>query len=776
MANINKSRFVVTVAWLLIMISSIAYIKYNLSVVSDVKQFMPTDSTDRRLQVLLHETQKGIASNLILTQIGGASPEYLSKLSKNLKTSLKKNNELFEFVSNGDQDWNINSFNALFDYRYLLKEPDNFSVAGLRKAFEELLTAFRSGASGEAVKYLLRDPQKTFVRYLLAQSGQAQPEKFNNVWFVEDKSKALLMIQLKSAGFDLDLQQAGIDAIKESVNALDDTGVIELVLSGPGVIAVATRESIRSTTQEVSWILTCVVILLFWLGYRSIRLAFIAGIPLITSIIVATAITQMIFGELHGIVLAFGITMLGVCLDYPLHLFSHLNNHESSSVTLKRIWPTLRLGVLTSVLAYVALMGTGFSGLTQLSVFSAAGLIVALAVTRWLIPVWVSGEWVNKRSIIILQPLSTKIKIAVSVIVVVIPLFFLMIQENIWSTEISQISPVSSTARETDRELRRELHALDVTHMFLIEAATSDRVLADTEALVELIIPAIDKGFISGVQSAIDISPNKDRQEYYQSLLPDETKLKKNVAKAMNGLGFKANAFDDFINEVTSSKLRPSIGYKTILASPLGLKLRTMLFQQDNRWYSIVRVSGVNDEKSFYSWLKSSPSVEQHYVSMRAATNILMNSYLQSAWLRLLAALSLIVFVVLWQVRKRKEAIWLLVPIMAGVVVSLAVQVFLGSLINIFHVLSLLLVIGMGLDYSLFFNRDWQRKEQLIDRTHAIVISAITTIIAFATLGFSDIPVLKVMGQTVSIGILTCFVVAHRIAIPKSSSEVQQSC
>jgi len=196
--------------------------------------------------------------------------------------------------------------------------------------------------------------------------------------------------------------------------------------------------------------------------------------------------------------------------------------------------------------------------------------------------------------------------------------------------------------------------------------------------------------------------------------------------------------------------------------------LKSMLFQQSDQWYSLIRVTGVKNEKAFTSWIKESPNnIEPYYMSLHGATNVLMNSYLQIAWTRLLGVLGIVALVVAWLTFKRKESVWLLVPVIAGVVVSLAFQSVLGNLINIFHVLSLLLVIGMGFDYGLFFNQDWANPDQLQDRTHAILISAITTIVSFGTLGLSDIPILAAMGQTVSVGILTCFILAQRVAVPQ---------
>ena len=562
MIIIKKNRVTVSILWLFFIIASLSYIRSNINIVSDIQQFMPMDSNNKRLQVLLHETTKGTASNLILVQLAGESPEYITNLSKQLKHSLLLDHNLFESISNGNNIDNTSNFEPLMEYRYLLSKDNDFSVNNLREDFKRIITVLRNGLSGEMVNYLFLDPTRSLARYLVAQSKQIKTNKVSGVWFLSEQSKALLTVQLKSTGFNLDVQQASINAIKKKFEELDTENRAEIILSGSSIIAVAIRDSIMETTRQVSWVLALIVLLLFWYGYRSIRLAFIASIPLATAIIIAISVTQLIFNEVHGIVLAFGITMLGVCLDYPLHLFSHLKKGESTKETLDKIWPTLRLGVITSILAYIALMGTGFSGLTQLAVFSAVGLLTALLVTRWLLPEWVDDSWTNKRQFFISYPLRFKYKLILSLFVIALPTSILIMHQDIWSNDISQISPVPVDLRETDRNLRRALNATDLNHLFLIEGEDIDEVMKKTEDLTSAIAPAIKEGVLTGTYSAADILPSKINQKKTQSLLPSKQLLSMNVTAAMTGLGFKDNAFDSFINSVTKTKTQPTVGYE----------------------------------------------------------------------------------------------------------------------------------------------------------------------------------------------------------------------
>ncbi len=760
--------------WLSMMAFALFYIVNDLTVVSDIQQFMPNQSNDKRLQVLLHETQSGLESSLILAQIEGADSEKLAQINKQIKRELDNNKTLFSSVNNGNYDLSISALNlqSLMGKRYLLRKKEAFTAPNLRLGFEQIINTYRKGAPDDFITYLLADPQQTLVKYLEQQSGQNKITKAYGVWFNAELDKSYLMIQMATKGYDLDATEQAQAEINQALAVANPPSSVKITLTGPSIFAVATRASIQKTTLYISVILTILVIVLFSYGYNSLPLMLLGFMPLLSAIVSAIALTQFIFSELHGIVLAFGITLLGVCIDYPLHLFSHIKKNESVHDTLRRIWPTLRLGTITSILAYVALIGTGFSGLTQLAVFSAIGLTSALLVTRWFVPVWITHIHFEKRALPIARPFSNRNKIIVSAIIIVISLSVLMSVDSIWSKDVMQISPVSKHMRDQDKDMRLTLHANDVSQLFLLDAKTIEDALIKTEQFKKQFNDHLSSDIPLSINTASDILPSKQQQRIYQSELPSEQVLELNVAEALNGLAFNKQAFDEFVSDVMNAKIQPLVTYQDIMSSPFAPALQSMLFQQNDDWYSLIRVSGVQNEQQFQTWLNQAPSLlSDNYLSLRQATNALMSHYLTTASKRLLLIFALILVVILWLTWKKRSAIWLLLPMFLSVIISLAIQILLGHLITIFHVLSLLLVIGMGIDYSLFFNRDWGKAQHLQDRTHAISISAITTVISFLVLAFSDVPVLAAMGQTIAVGILSCFLLAQRIAVPQNNIE-----
>lgn len=747
--------------WLIIVVAGLIYLADNLSIVSNLEQFLPKNTRDNTTQILFNHLQKQQQKHLIFAKIQGADINKIVDINKKLKQILLKKPELFDFIANGQQDKNIQDYQNLMQYRYYLTKPDDFSKLSLRQNLTELLDIFSNNDNSKIIDYLLKDPQQSLKKYLKQLTPNADFAKYQGVWIVKNTNKqagTILIIQPKNTSAN------GLKTIKQSFNTLSNNNA-NLVLSGADVIAATVQDNIERTISWLSWILVLVVVAVFWYFYRSKRLMIIAVLPLLISIVISMAVVQAIFGNIHGIVLAFGITSLGVSLDYPLHLFSHLHNKETPADTLKRLWGILRLGGLTSIFSYLAFIGTGFTGLTQLAVFCAVGLAVSLLVVRFLLPKLVSHLWVKKRSIIIVKPLSNKHKSIVSLVIIMLPILILWLTPDIIRTDINDINPATKPQLKLAQELRQKSNYGD--DFLLVEGDNAQQVLIKTEAIKPKLQLAIKQNIIANFKLSSDILPSKKLQKLYQSLLPDEQELKQNIQIVSQDLGFKNQVFDDFVQAVILSKKHNLLDEVEMSKIFPKSGLESMLFTQNKRWYSLVSVD-ILDQQKFAIWLKNT---EFEYLSAQKISNNLMANYFSVAYQRILLILLLISLLVLWQMRSNIDRIWLLVPIFSGVVMTLLVQVLLGHNITIFHLLALLLVIGMGFDYGLFFNQSCSNKRDLTNTNYAIFISAITTISVFGALGFSEVVILSGMGQIIAVGVLTCFISAAFISTPQRSGQ-----
>ena len=156
-------------------------------------------------------------------------------------------------------------------------------------------------------------------------------------------------------------------------------------VSGTGVFGVDLRHTIRTEATWRTLLASAVIAIVLLVAYRRPSALFYAGVPLLTGLVTAVLAVSMTFDAVHGITLAFGFTLLGVAIDYPLHYLSH-RRRVSRSAALAAIWPTLKLGAISTILAYCALALGGANGMAQLGIFSAAGVLGALLATRWVLP------------------------------------------------------------------------------------------------------------------------------------------------------------------------------------------------------------------------------------------------------------------------------------------------------------------------------------------------------------------------------------------------------
>lgn len=761
----QRTSVIAHLIWLSLLLLSLVYIFSSLHIVSDVTQFMPDKHNDKDVQLLLNELQQGNTARLLILRLSGEDAKTLARLSGQIKSKLEKN-KIFRFVHNGQQSINPKDFlsekyKTLYQYRYLLSENTSLSTDGLTASLQQRFSELRSGIN-IFKDTLSSDPQNHFLNYLLKLTERGSNTHHHGVWFDQEKTSALLLIELNLDNFNLDQQQTALENIQHTINQLSLGKNIKADITGTASMAVATRAAIQSTTKWLSSIALILMFLLFWWSYRSLRLFFIAMLPLVSAIIAALSMTNIIFQQVHGIIIAFGITLLGVCLDYPVHLLSHHTKSQSPQQTILSIWPTLRLGVITTALAYLAMLGTGFSGLSQLSVFAITGLIVSLIVTRWIVPYWLQIDFVKQKHhyLTYLSQLTftSNNKVFIGSFAAVFCILIITTNyDSIWSQNISDLSPIPESAKKLDKELRHSIGAPDVNHVFLIKDKDPENLLQRTEDLNNKLLALKKNKLVSNIFSISNFIPSQKQQAKYQKHLPDTNTLQDNLQTASSKLTFKQAFFTPFINDIEKSKNLSPLTIKQILNTPLSKHLQQDLFFKDNEWISIIRLTGVNDESSLLNWLDKKPAIKPHYLNLRQATSSLMSEYQQTALYRLLLG-AFIISLILLIVRPVFRVGIILLPVVLAVLLSISIQILMGTQLTLFHILALLLIVGIGLDYSLFFDRSWSTTEDYQHRLHGIFISASSTLITFGILGFSDITVLSALGQTVSYGVLGCFV------------------
>ncbi len=752
--------------WLAWVVTTVWIMLVHTRVTSELTEFLPPGA-DAAEQVLLEQVRQGATARIILLALYDAPHDTLAHASASLAHALRDSG-LFTQVNNGAlSSWSARDRELLFEHRYLLSPQTTtfrFTSEALHAALQERLQALVSPLGVLEKRTLPRDPTGELQSVLQVWAGTQAPVGAPQIWFSADGSKALLMAQTRAPAFALDAQVAALARIEHEVARLAERPSPKILLSGPAVFAVEARETIRSELALLSTLAIASLALFLLVVYRSPLLLLLIVVPLATGILTGVACVRVVFGSIHGITLAFGITIVGVAVDYPIHLFSHTHVGEPSARALARIWPTLRLGVLTTVLGYTAMVFSGFPGVSQLGVFAVAGLLGAAAVTRWVLPVLVPARprtlrWPELSLSALIAPLHRWRWLPLLVIVAGM-VYVASEHRPLWETDLARLSPIPAQRRALDRELRAAMGAPDVRQLLIVTGADPEQVLQQSERLAPALHDLVDRGSLAGYDTASHYLPSVQAQRLRQAALPAADILETRLRDAMRGLPFRQGLFAPFIADVTAAKSAKPLTPADFRDTALELPLQALLFAQQEQWVGLIPLRGVADDAKLRAWVTQLNDPRVRYVDLKQVANRLVNLYRDRALLPLTWGAGAIVFVLWLGLRSFAGVLRVLLPVAAAVTGVVTLLLAVAQPLSMFHLVALLLVVGVGLDYGLFFNRaagDDAEREQTV---RALAVCGVSTALVFGLLSFSQTPVLHAIGSTVAIGVILCFLLA----------------
>lgn len=756
--------------WVVLISGALWYTTTRLSVHSELGDLLPEGTTATQ-RVLLTQVRSGMAGRLMLLAIEGSHSDELARLSKALGEELRENPQI-DFVGNGTQALSPEERQVLFRSRYLLSRTvgaDTFSADSLRVALEQRLDDLRSPLAPMVKEYIPTDPTGEFFGILQSWSGWEAPATHRGVWMSADRHRALLVVETKAAGFDADAQEAIQQDIRASFQRVlnESSPSAGLLMSGPGVFAVEIQRTIEREVWWLSTVATTLVLLFLYVSYRSLTLVLLSLIPLSSGILAGMVAVNGWFGFVHGITLGFGITLLGVVDDYPIHLFSHLTQRDTAQGTMRAIWPTMRLGVLTTAIGFSSLLLAGFPGLAQLGLFALAGLGTAALVTRWVLPVCIPAGFVPREIQSDLPGVMahlSKAKVVVPVAVVLATIVLIWSDTPLWEEDLAKISPVSEEKKQLDQQLRGEIGAPDVRDLLVIEAATQEDLLQRSEMVMPMLDRLRDAGAVAGYDLASRYVPSQHVQRQRQQALPEPALLESRLREALKGLPFAPGLFAPFLAGIEAARSQPLVERASFQGMSLGLKIEALMVEHHGRWLAVAPLRGVVDRQGLKATVAGWGEAAVAYVDLKEESNRLMTEY-RDRTVQLLGWGAVALAVALGIGLKSLPQLWrVLAPIVASLIVVTGIVNLSGESLSFFHVATLLLVIGLGLDYALFFNRPEGQGEERRRTIFGVLVCSTTTILVFGVLAFSKIPVLHAIGLTAACGSLCCLLFAGFLA------------
>lgn len=769
---------------------------FRTQVTTDLTFFLPRDAglVDT---VLVQQLRSGPASRLLFLALDGADPERLARASENL-AQLLRDDPRFEAVDNGSDPALLQVLEQrLFPYRYALT-PDlsaaAFTPAGLRRALEARLAELASPLAVVDKSLLPRDPTGAWREVLGRWLAAGGPARRQGVWFSLDGRRALLLARTRASGFDIDAQREALEAVRAGFARVRESPGLSLILSGPGLLSVEANDRITRDAGRLSLLNSLLVTALLLAVYRSFRVLGLSLVPLVSGLVSGAAVTSVVFGPIHGVTLGFGATLLGVAADYPNHFFTHLSGREAPVATMRRIWPTLRLGVLANVAGFAAMLFSGFSGLAQLAVFAGAGLLGAALSCRWVVPVLAHHHvplpaWVEQGSSLTRLPLwLARLRLLPALLTVGLAGTALVGGTGIWNDDIDALNPVPAERKRLDEALRLDLGAPDLRELVLVLAQDPETALCTSEELKPALDALVATGALGRYDMAARYLPSVHAQAARLAQLPDRPRLQAALDQALRGLPFKPGSFDPFLQEVAAAPTRPPLTLEDLRGTPLEPRVASLLLSVPEaapgsrgwsreagtpgaggrRWAALIPLVQLRDEAALRRALAPWRERGVYYADLRVETSALVRDYRREALRLLGASLVLIAALLAVGLRSIPAAARVLAPMLAAALCTALIMARVSGGLNLYHLVSLLLVMGLSLDQALFFNRDAADPEDRQRTLLSLLVCSSSSMLAFGILALSEVNVLRDIGATVGLGAL--FAVSFAAMLARSVS------
>ncbi len=779
-----RRRVAVLLVWLALVALAVWQIT-RTSFVADLSAFLPA-SPDAQQRVLIEQLQSGTVARTVLIGIDGGDAAARAQASRGLAKAMRASG-LFEQVNNGETDAWADTGTWLFEHRYQLSPAVNaahFTPDGLKSAINETLSLLGTPLGNSLKPLLDRDPTGETQRIAEGLIPSSAPRSEEGVWASRQGSRALLVAGTLAVGSDLDAQDIALARVRSEFAQLTQAApalqALKLQLSGAPVFSTNSRRQIETEIRWLTMVGTALMSGLLLLAFASLPALFTALLPVLSGVLAGIVAVSLLFGSVHGITLGFGTTLIGEAVDYAIYFLIQARV-GGWRLWLASGWPTVRLGLLTSICGFAALVFSGFPGLAQLGVFSVAGLLGAAVATRFVLPVLMpdgaqgSGlrrqmgafaAWAVRGLPRLRWPLLALGVVAAALLVV---------RGDLWRAELSSLSPVSKAALDLDASLRADLSAGDARSLVVVQAADLQATLQQAEKVIALLEPLVERGAIGGVDSVTRWLPSLATQQARQAALPDATALQTALAQATQGGPLKAERLAPFVAEVQAARTQAAITRESLRGGALSPLIDALLLQRaSGGWVALLPLqppqsdSDKLDLPAVQQALQGQPGVQT--LEIGAELTRLYARYLGVAQTQALLGALGVVALVAFSLRSLPRVLAVCQPLLLSVLLTMGGLAAFGVQLGILHLVGLLLVVAVGSNYALFFDMLKHDPQGAAggamdpDTLASLLLANVTTVLSFGLIALSSIPALSAIGRVVAPGALLALVLSAAFA------------
>mgnify|MGYP000915155861 CR=1 FL=1 len=627
-----------------------------------------------------------------------------------------------------------------------------------------------------AKDFILNDPLGiSFIALKKLQQLSVGDEfKLHNGFVVtKDDTKLLLFINPILSGSETEKNALFVNELNRIKTDLNNNFKRKSSIDyfGSSLIAVANANQIKHdiiTTIAVSMSALMLILILF---YRKIIIPIIIFIPTIFGVLFALASLYFLKDAISAISLSVGAVLLGITIDYSLHILTHYKHNSDINALYKDITKPLIMSSTTTAVAFLCLLFVNSEALKDLGVFAAISVLVSALFSLIIIPHLYQpkdNDSASKETILDKTAgfsfHNNKILIVASLLIIIISFF--TFSKVSFNNNLSDLNFVPKDIKAAEAKLESATNLTSKSIYLASYGNSMEEVLEKNNTLFNNLNTYKKEGEILNFSSIGGVVLSNESQvkkiEKWNSFWTASNKnfVQSNLIEYGNAIGFKPSTHDNFYNLL-------NINFKPISFQDYANVKAFFLDEfvsSKNGFFTVSSVVKVSKEQrdafvQYISTKKDVVAIDRQHINetflgkLKDDFNSLVNYSI--------IAVMLILFLFF---RKIELVAISMIPILITGVVTMGIMGVFGIQLNIFSTIVCTLIFGHGVDFSIFMTSALQKectygKSELATYRTSILLAVITTILAIGALIFAEHPALKSISSVSLIGVFSALLI-----------------
>lgn len=662
------------------------------------------------------------------------------------------------------------------DFRILSQKTASDSIA---KKVAENYESLISPTSLVTKDFIQKDPLGlTFVALKKLQNDSFSRDfKLEDQYLVsQDGRNLLLFLVPKYGGSETKQNEQLADGLEDIKNQLNKkfAGKTEISYFGSPLIAVANAWQIKSDIQKTVLVSTGLLFLLLIFYFGKWFTPLIVFIPTAFSALLALAFMYVIKGTISAISLSVSAILIGITIDYALHILTHYKHKTNLKDVYREITAPVIMSASTTAVSFLCLVFVKSEALKDLGIFAAVTVMLSAVFSLIIIPqIYTPSQGTAAAKNTIVDKIGAypyeRNQSLVFLSFAVIVLSFFGFNKIKFNNNLSDLNFVPEDIRASEAKLAK-LSDLTSKSVYAIAYGNSlNEVLTKNLKLNEVLQKQKAAGNVISYSAAGEfmLPENIQKQridrwnQFWEARAPQ---VLNDLNTNGKHLGFNSAAFSEFEGMLTKKHHPISFGeYQKLPA----LQVSEFVTEKDGLYTisNIVKTDHAHRDQLLASLEKKKNVLAIDRQQMNENFLGLLKDDFNS-----LVNYSLIAVVIIFLIffRNLDLTVFAVIPIILSGVVTAGILYFLGLELNIFSTIVCTLIFGAGVDFNIFLTQAMQKelttgKSELPTYRVSIILALLTTVLAVGALVFAKHPALYSVSVVALVGMLAVVIISFAL-------------